>query len=115
MRHKFNNGNFVEDLEVTLNDALTRGPALIVVPTEREVRTFERRFAEAIEGKNVWCCSFTDYYHGAWMSISPRPMHIYIFRIDDIIRNLSADAYVEYMTSIGKKNYKKEEETNEEN
>ena len=113
MRIKFDEGNFISDLRETIEDAKAKQPALIVVATEREVKTFERHFKDELDGEFVWCCSFSDYYTGRWMSAVPRPQHIYIFRVDDMVRNLSADAYVEYVTVVGRKRAEKKEENND--
>ena len=114
MRHKFDKGNIIEDLKAIYEDAKKKTPALIVVPTEREVRAFERNIKDDSDEHLVWCCSFANYHDGSWVMIKPRPKHIFIFRYPEIFKNISADATVEYVTSVGKKNFKKEENTNEE-
>lgn len=110
MRHKFDKGNFIEDLISTVNDAKKNTPSLVVVPTEREVRTFERIFADDDTCNHVFCCTFADYYDANWLMIKPRPVHHYIFRVDDIMNNLSANAVVEYSTSVSKRRPMKKEE-----
>ena len=114
MRLKFDSGDdFITDLKEVVNDAIENQPALIVVPTEREVKTFERNFKDDLDDKFVWCCSFSDFYNATWMSTSPRPKFIYIFRIDDALNKLSADASIKYATVKGfkRREEKKEEET----
>lgn len=112
MRHIYDKGEtFLKDFERVVNDARRNQPSLVVVPTEREVKTFESNFKSMLDGEPVFCCSFADYYDGSWMMLKPRPKHIYGFRNDDIWRNVSADAIVEYVTSKGSKKFKKEEET----
>ena len=113
MKHKWDKGSMIEDLKKVTEDAKKMQPALIVVPTERELRTFEKHCKGNIDGESVFCCSFSDYFDGSWMMLKPRPKHIIAFRKDDIWKNLSADAIVEYGTSIGYKEFKKEEITNE--
>ncbi len=110
MKHKWDRGNMVEDLKNVVESAKAMQPCLIVLPTEREVRTFERNCKDSIDGMSVFYCSFSDYYDGSWMMFKPRPKHIIAFRKDDIWKNLSADAIVEYGTCIGRKEFKKEEE-----
>lgn len=110
----FDDTNFIGDLERVVNDALNRQPALIVVPTDKEVRTLVRRFGDELEGKSVWYCSFADYINYKWMMTASEATHIYIFRADDAIENCKGNAVVEYMTVKGRKKFKKEEETNEE-
>ena len=115
MRVKFDDGKFVEDLKRVVDDALNRQPALIVVPTEREVNTFERNFKNYVDGHNVWCCSASDYHNGVWrVKFAPAPKHIYGFRDDDIWNLYACDARVEYVTTKSYKKRVKEEETNEE-
>lgn len=113
MRHKWDVGNMVEDMRKVVDDAKSMQPSLIVVPTEREVRVFDRNFKSDLDGQSVFCCCFADYYDGSWMMLKPRPKHIFAFRKDDIWKNISADAIVEYGTSISNKS-KKEERKNEE-
>lgn len=116
MKHKWDKGKMVEDLKRAVEDARGMQPALIVVPTVREVKTFERNFKESVKDEQIFCCSFSEYYDGSWLMLKPRPKHIIAFRKDDIWKNLSADAVVEYGTSISYKELitKKEVEANEE-
>lgn len=115
MRHKFDNGSFIADLGNVVEDAKKFESCLIVVPSEREVHSFEKNFSDDTNINNIRCCSASDYITYKWVSMfSERPKHIIIFRADDIFRTASADARVEYMTSVGKKNYKKEENSNDE-
>lgn len=114
MRLRFDKGSFVDDLKGIIEDARKNTPSLVVVPTEREVKTFERTYKDSLDGEFVWVCSFADYYSGQWMMAAPRPKHIYILRTDDIMRNLSADGDIEYMTVVGKKRYFKKEEIKDE-
>lgn len=112
MRHIYDTGEtFLKDFERVVNDAKKKQPSLIVVPTEREVKTFDKNFKNMLDGESVFCCSFADYYDGSWLINKPRPKHIYGFRSDDIWRNVSAGADVEYITSRGNKKFKKEEKT----
>ena len=115
MRVLFDSTDFIGDLERVVKNALDRQPALIVVPTDKEIKTLERRFRDELEGKSVWYCSFADYISYKWMMIAPEATHIYIFRADDALENCKGNAVVEYMTVKGRKRLvKKEEETNEE-
>lgn len=114
MRIRFDDGKFIDDMEKVVKDALNRQPSLIVVPTEREVNTFERNFKDLVDGQHVWCCSFADYYNGSWRMINPAPKHIYGFRNDDIWNTFASGVTVEYVTVKGYKKRVKEEDTNEE-
>lgn len=111
MKVIFDDGNFIEDINKVLQDALNKKPSLIVVPTEKEVNTFKRHFGNC---EGVECCSFSDYYNGIWLQMPVRPTHIFIFRCDDMVRNYAADAFVEYITVVSKKKVVKKEETNDE-
>ena len=113
---KFDEGKFVNDLRSVVEDAVKRQPSLIVVPTEKEVATFERNFSTDLRNDAVWCVSFADYYNGSWRMISPMPKFVIGFRVDDLYNNLAGDAMVVYMTvkRVNKFNKNKEEGTNDE-
>lgn len=110
MRHKFDKGDFLEDLRIVVKDAIKMEPSLIVVPTERDVRTFERNFKDSVNGHSVFCCDFRHYYDGSWIALKPRPKKIFGFRYMDVIKNISADADVVYVTSVGRPMQKEERE-----
>lgn len=109
-----NEGDFVKDMEKVVKDALAEAPSLIVVPTEREIKTFDRNFKDKVTGKDVFCCTFDDWYNAKWMMLNPTPKNVFIFRQDDVNYNLSGRAKVKYMTVRGMwRKDKKEESINE--
>lgn len=110
----FDSSRFIEDLKIVIDDAKRSGASLIVVPTEREVKTIERNFGDECNINGIMCCTFSDYVSFNWLTMfGRRPRKIFIFRIDDIVNTYAADADVEYITIGGRKNYKKEENINE--
>lgn len=114
IRVKFDNLNFIEDLKNIVNDAKGMETSLIVVPTEREVKTLERNFGDDCHINGICYCTFADFASFKWISMfGERPKKIFIFRIDDLVKTYSADADIVYLTVAGKKNYKKEENINE--
>lgn len=114
MKVLFDEGNYVSDMEKVVKDAINRQPSLIVVPSDREMKTFERHFGKVCSDKAVNCCTFDDYYTSKWMMLEPRPKHCFIFRQDDILYNLSGTTNIDYVTVRGLwKKDKKEVSTNE--
>lgn len=111
---KFDGMNFIDDLKSVVDDAKKYDSSIIVLPTEREVRTLEKHFIDDCNRNGIRYCTFADYASFKWLTMfDERPKKIFIFRIDDLVSAYSADADIEYVTVAGRRNYKKEEKTNE--
>lgn len=90
-----NGDTILDDMREIVERASSKNGAIVVVPTEREVRAIAKNFPDA----EVNVMAFADFMEKTWFTENPNAKHyIYGFRIEQMFASLCCGADPECVT-----------------